>query len=124
MTDNGSEYVNKKIKETFQVLNIHHITTSFYHPQSNAKIERFHRTMADVLSKKMTDAHSLWDVYLNQTLAAIRFSINESSKFSPFFLLFNRDVVLPLDNILKPRRKYQGEDEYKIALEIQHKAFT
>ena len=25
---------------------------------------------------------------------------------------------------LKPRRKYQGEDEHKIALEIQHKAFT
>ena len=124
VTDNGSEYVNKTFKETLQVLNIHHITTSFYHPQSNAKIERFHRTVADVLSKKMTDAHSLWDVYLNQTLAAIRFSINESSKFSPFFLLFNRDVVLPLDNILKPRRKYQGEDEYKIALEIQHKAFT
>jgi len=64
------------------------------------------------------------DVYLNQTLAAIRFNINESSKFSPFFLLYNRDVVLPVDNLLRPRRKYLGEDRHEIALEQQHEAFV
>ena len=34
------------------------------------------------------------------------------------------DVVLPLDNILKPRRKYTGEDMHQIALEQQHKSFV
>ena len=63
-------------------------------------------------------------LYLNQVLAAVRFNHNDSSKFSPFFLVYNRDVVLPLDNILKPKRKYQGEDQHKIALEQQHKWFT
>ena len=42
---------------------------------------------------------------------------------SPFFLLFNREVVVPIDNLLKPRHKYQGEEPHKIALEQQHKAF-
>jgi hypothetical protein len=65
-----------------------------------------------------------WDVHLNQKLAAIRFNINESSSFSPFYLLYNRDVVLPIDNILKPRRRYLGEDPHKIAIEQQHKTFT
>ena len=41
-----------------------------------------------------------------------------------FFLLYNRDVVLPIDNILKPRRKYLGEDHHQIALQEQHKAFV
>ena len=29
-----------------------------------------------------------WDLYLNQALAAIRFSENESTKHSPFFICF------------------------------------
>ena len=56
-------------------------------------------------------------------MAAIRFNVSESLKFSPFFLLYNRDVVLPLDKILKPRRTYAGEDA-QIALEQHHKSFV
>ena len=124
ITDNGTENENQVMKEVFAKLNIHHVTTSFYHPQSNAKVERFHRTLHDVLSKLLKDDSTVWDLYLNQALAAIRFNHNDSSKFSPFFLVYNRDVVLPIDNILKPRRKYMGEEQHKIALQQQHKLFT
>ena len=54
----------------------------------------------------------------------MRFHTSEVTKASPFFLLYNRDVVLPLDTILKPRRRYVGEDLHKIALEQQHKSFV
>ena len=70
--------------------------TSVYHSQSNAKVERFHRTLHDVLAKKVADDQQTWDLFLNQALAAIRFNISESSKFSPFFFLYNRDVVLTI----------------------------
>ena len=63
-------------------------------------------------------------MFLNQALAAIRFNVSESSRFSPFFLLYNRDVVLPIDNILKPRRKYLGEELHQTALQAQHKSFV
>ena len=95
-----------------------------YHPQSNAKVERFHRTLHDVLSKKLSENQQTWDLFLNQALAAIRFNIIVSSKFSPFFLLYNRHVVLPVDNLMEPRRKYQGEELHQIALQEQHKSFT
>ena len=106
ITDNGTENENQVMKEVFAKLNNYHVTTSFYHPQSNAKVERFHRTLHDVLSKLLKDDSTVWDLYLNQALAAIRFNHKDSSRFSPFFLMYNRDVVLPIDNILKPRRKY------------------
>ena len=124
ITDNGTENENQVMKEVFAKLNIHHVTTLFYHPQSNAKVERFHQTLHDVLSKLLMDDSTMWDLYLNQALAAIRFNHNDSSKFLPFFLMYNRDVVLPIDNILKPRRKYVGEEQRKIALQQQHKLFT
>ena len=124
VTNNGTENVNNVIRETLESLNIHHVLTSVYHPQSNAKVERFHRTLHDVLSKKLAGNQQYWDVYLNQALATIRFNISVSSKISPFCLLYNRDVVLPVDNLMKPRRKYQGDERHKIALEEQHKNFV
>lgn len=123
LTDNGTENVNKAVDETLKELNIDHITTSYYSPQGNGKVERFHRTLHDVMAKKIVNDAQTWDIYLNQTLAAIRFHPNESSKFSPYYLLYNRDVVLPLDTLLKPRRRYNGEEQHKIILQEQHKAF-
>ena len=105
-------------------MNIHHIKTSYYCPQANGRVERFHKTFHSVMMKKIQEDVQTWDLYLNQTLAAVRFHVHESSKFSPFFLLYNKDVVLPLDTILKPRKRYVGEDMHKIALQQQHKAFT
>ena len=55
VTDNGSENVNKVVRETSESLNIHHILTSVYHPQNNAKVERFHRTLHDILAKKLSE---------------------------------------------------------------------
>ena len=123
VTDNGSENVNRVVKDTLETLNIHHVTTSYYHPQSNSKVERFHRTLHDILSKRLTEGQETWDLHLNQVLAAIRFNVSETTDYTPFYLLYSRDVVLPIDNLLRPRTKYQGEDMHQISLQEQHKAF-
>ena len=52
VSDNGTENVNKVMKETLAKLKIDHVLTSVYHPQSNAKVERFHRILHDILAKK------------------------------------------------------------------------
>ena len=53
MTDNRSENVKRVVKETLDSLNIHHVTTSYYHPNSNLKVERSHRTLHDILAKRL-----------------------------------------------------------------------
>lgn len=111
------------MRETLKELNIHHVTCSFYHPQANGVVERFHRTLHSIIAKRLDDHLSTWDVYLNQALAAIRFSISDSSQFSPYSLVFGRDPTLPIDNLLKPRRKYLGEEHHIIALEKSHESF-
>ena len=124
MRDNGTENVNEIMKETLSSLNIKHVTTSPYHPQNNAKVERFHRSLADILAKLADRENENWDLYLTQALAAVRFSICEITKFSLYYMLFERDVVLSVDNLLRPRRKYVGEDHYRLVIEQQHKIFV
>ena len=111
------------MQHLLQTLNISHVTTS-YHPQSNSKVGRFHKTFNDVMSKKVKEHLDTWDLYINQVLAAISFNNNESTKFSTFYLLYNREPVMPVDNILKPRQKYMGEEPHKLHLEQQYKSFV
>ena len=101
-------------------MNISHVTTTYYHPQGNSKVEWFHQTLHDVISKKVSDSFDTKDIYLNQVLAVIRFKVNESTKFSPFYLLYNCDPLLSIDIIFKPRRWYI-EEPHKMGLEQQHK---
>ena len=124
VTDNGSENVNKAVKETLETLNISHVKTSFYTPTANSRVERSHLTLNTILTKLVNDHTDTWDLYLTQALAAMRFNTNESTKHSPFFLMYGRDPVFPIDTLLKPRTKFVGEDFHKHILQNQHEAFT
>ena len=62
------------------------------------KVVRFYRTVHDILSKKTGHNEQLWDIYINQILAAVRFHVSETTKFSPYYFLYNKDVILPVDN--------------------------
>ena len=106
VTYNGSENVNMVMKHTLQEVNISHTTTSYYHPHGKSRVEQFHCTLHEIMSKKVSDSHDSWDIYLNQVLAAFMSNVSESTKFSPFYLLYNHDPVLLIDNTLKPRRRY------------------
>lgn len=121
LTDSGTEFVNEILQHITKTLGIAHIRTSYYNPRAN-KIERWHRFIDDVISKTADDNN--WDVYLNQCLAATRFAPSEGTKYSPYFLLYGRDVLLPLDNILQKRTRYVGEDSHKICLQRMHHAFS
>ena len=123
VTDNGQEFKGELFTDMCRELNIKHIFTSPYHPQGNSQTERFHRVLNDMLSKRTARHPEMWDTYLPAILASYRVGISESRGYSPFYLMFTRDPVLPLDNLLKPRRRYLGEDYHKIALERQHEAF-
>ena len=61
VTENGPENVNKVVQETMRSLKIHHVQTSVYHPQSNAKVERFHQTLHGILPKKLSENQQNWE---------------------------------------------------------------
>lgn len=39
-------------------------------------------------------------------------------------MLFDRNVVLPMDNLLKSRRKYKMEDHHELIIEQQYRLFV
>jgi transposase InsO family protein len=70
ITDNGSQFVSKDFTEFLKLVGLQHIRTSVNYPQSNGKIERYHRTIhEECLSKKslldLSDARKQVDDYVN-----------------------------------------------------------
>ena len=45
LSDNGAGYLSRKFNEYLGLVGIKHITAAPYHPQTNGKIERYHRTI-------------------------------------------------------------------------------
>lgn len=45
ISDNGPQFIAKDFKEFIRVCGMSHVKTSPYYPQSNGKIERWHRTL-------------------------------------------------------------------------------
>jgi transposase InsO family protein len=49
LTDNGSCYISKEFKKFIEDQNLGHVQGAPYHPQTQGKIERYHRTMKNVV---------------------------------------------------------------------------
>ena len=51
LSDNGSGYVSRAFREYMRVVGIHHVLATPYHPQTNWKLERYHRTLKDDINQ-------------------------------------------------------------------------
>lgn len=96
-SDQGRNFESKLMQEMCILLGIRKTRTTPYHPQSDGQVERFNRTLASMLSNYVADNHKDWDVHLPRVLMAYRSSEHETTRYSPFFLMFGREVRLPVD---------------------------
>ena len=49
LTDNGSCYISGEFKKFIDEVDLGHVQGAPYHPQTQGKIERYHRTMKNVV---------------------------------------------------------------------------
>ena len=76
-----------------RLLSLQQLTTIPYRPHSKGPVERFHTMLKRVL---LTMCPNDWDKYLPTLLFAVREIPQESLGFSPFELLYGRNVRGPM----------------------------
>ena len=94
----------------------HKIYTAPYRLSSNGHIEGFHNFLKACIAKHVSPQLE-WTNVISLACAAYNFLPNEHSKESPFFHMFGRDAVLPLNSLLFLQLHYLGNDLNILSLE-------
>ena len=90
LTDQGTSFMSRTLRELYELLGVRSIRTSVYHPQTDGLVERFNKTLKNMIRKFVHDDSRNWDKWLDPLLFAVREVPQASTGFSPFELLFGR----------------------------------
>ena len=122
-TDNGQEFKAEIMNQVVKELGVEQKTyTPPYWPQGNGRIEGFHNFLKACMAKHVSKDLE-WDEVASLACAAYNFMPNEHSNESPFFLMFGRDPILPLNTLIEPKIRYMGDDENILSLESLKKIY-
>jgi hypothetical protein len=96
-SDQGRQFESGVFQELCRLLQIDKTRTTPYHPQSDGLVERFNRTIEEMLSKYISTDQRDWDEHLAHIMLAYRSSVHESTGHTPSAMMLGREVSLPID---------------------------
>lgn len=108
VSDRGANFVSHMMNEVYKLLKIHKINTTAWHPQGNGITERFNKPLADMLAIYIAELKRDWDEVLPYVILAYNAATHETTKFTPYFLLFGKEPRFPFEIALTPTSEVVG----------------
>ena len=104
VTDRAQNFLSKLVNALCELFDVKRTKTSSYHPQTNATVERANSTVVQILRAYVEKNQQNWPSLLPSIMMAVRSSpCMESTGFSPFRLVFGKEMCLPIDTSLIPK---------------------
>ena len=88
-SDQGRNFESTIFQQTMAAFGVKKSRITAYHPQGDGMVERFNRTLLQLL-RAYVDQQNEWEKYLPLALYAYRTSTHTSTSVSPFELMFGR----------------------------------
>ena len=108
-SDGGKEFCNKLADDLFQQLQIKHTRTSPAHPQCNAQVEVFNKTVAKYLASFVDNLTLNWEQFLPMLMFSYNTSYHSTIMTTPFELLFGMKPRIPSLPHQDVQRVHYGE---------------
>ncbi len=117
LTDRGAQFLSILMKEVYQLCGIKKINTTPYHPQTDGMTERNNKKLCDSLACYVAEKQKNWDVLLPFVTFALNTSVNRMTGEVPFFLIYGRDALLPIQyNLDSIPAGFNGIEDYRTHL--------
>lgn len=96
ISDRDPRFLSDFWKHLFELLGTNLLFSTAFHPQTDGQTERLNRTIEDMLRASIaTTSEHNWERRLSMIQFAYNNSVNESTKFTPFYLNYGRNPVVP-----------------------------
>ncbi|XP_066545993.1 gypsy retrotransposon integrase-like protein 1 isoform X2 [Amia ocellicauda] len=79
-------------------------------PQLSALYDRSSDLLKEAIRQVVTEKQMDWDDYLDPVLFVFRNSVNPTTKFTPFYVMFNREASLPNEIEFDLLKDHQGQE--------------
>ena len=112
LSDGAKAFNSKLMEKVFVLLNAKKITTSPYNPQHNGQVERFNHTLVQMLTVFVNKNQKDWDRHLGIVMGAYHSCPHATTGYSPNYMLYGRELPLPIDQVLKANEKYESIEDY------------
>ena len=89
LMDQGGEFTVEVVECLLKRLGITHPRTSAYHPQTDAKCERAHFSVHNMINKMINDKHERWPDLLGSVALAYNATVHTSTGYSPHELFYS-----------------------------------
>ena len=96
-SDQGANFTGKVISELCKMTGIERSVTTPYHPMGNGVTERFNQTLLNLLGTLDPKEKPDWKSHVGPLVHAYNATKHDSTKHSPFLLMFGREPRLPID---------------------------
>jgi transposase InsO family protein len=122
ITDNDTNFTAEEFKDFCKDQGIKLNYASVAHPQSNGQVEKANGLVCSGLKKRLfvplKRAAGAWVEELPSVLWSLRTTPNRSTQYTPFFMVYGAEAVLPFDiRFDAPRVTAYEEDDAEEALE-------
>ena len=95
-SDQGSNFMSGIFRQVLEQLGIKQLRSSAYHPESQGALERYHQTLKTMLRAYCVENPEDWHKNIPLILFATRDAPSESTRYSPFELVYGHEVRGPL----------------------------
>jgi hypothetical protein len=97
VTDQGTQFTSKLMRELTEKYGIKHFKSSPYHPQANGHVEYTNKVLEAILTNIVQLHHQDWVDRLLEALWAYQTTWRNTTGHTPYDLVYGKQVLLPIE---------------------------
>jgi transposase InsO family protein len=97
VTDQGTQFTSKLMRELMEKYGIKHRKYSPYNPQANGQVESTNKFLEAILTKNIQLHHQDWADRLPEALWAYQTTWRNTTGHTPYELVYKKQVILTIE---------------------------
>ena len=121
----GANFESKLIRKLCDITDIKNTRTTPYHPMGNGMVERFNKTLLNMMATLPEVKKTDWKAHVSTLTHAYNAAVHDSTGFGPYYLMFGRHPRLAIDAFLgHPSNNLIAESKQDYSYKLKEQLHT